>query len=157
MLRLSLVGSSDETALLHLFQRMASDATANHFRPHSFSAVEARQVANDTSGDVAALLAKAEEPIGYGLLRGWAAGYSVPSLGIYIVPECRGAGYARCFMGYLAAVARHKGAKSVRLRVAPENHSAFHLYKKLGYQFDGSAERGQLVGMLALCHDPNSD
>jgi len=150
MLRLGVVESKDEAALVQLFQRVASDPTAGHFQPHPFSAVEARRVANDTSGDIHALLMKAGEPIGYGLLRGWAEGYSVPSLGIYIVPEYRGSGCARWFMGYLAAMARSKGAASVRLRVDPENQRAFHLYKALGYRFEGSLERGQLVGILSL-------
>jgi ribosomal protein S18 acetylase RimI-like enzyme len=150
MLRLSIVEPSDEEMLANLFVCISKDSDVRHFHPHPFTPDEARRVANESSGDTYVLLTKRSDPIGYGMLRGRSSGYAVPSLGIYVVPECRGTGCARFLMGYLCAIARQNGAPSIRLRVDPESGRAINLYKRLGFEFDGTIDRAQLVGRLQL-------
>ena len=87
--------------------------------------------------------------VAYGMLRGWDAGYAIPSLGIYVAREARGRGVARAMMERLHALARERGAAAVRLKVYPSNEPARRLYESLGYRF-GAKEGEQLVGLLRL-------
>lgn len=80
--------------------------------------------------------------VAFGMLRGWADGYKVPSLGIAAFPE--GRGYGRAMMAALEAAAGKRGATRIRLRVHPDNVRARALYDLLGYQVDGF-ERGETV------------
>ena len=89
------------------------------------------------------------ELCGYGMLRGWDAGFSVPSLGIYVIPRARGSGLAEELMRHLHNVAA-EAAPRVRLRVTPDNLPARALYERVGYVFDGTVERGELVGVKTL-------
>lgn len=90
------------------------------------------------------------EVIGYGMLRGWDAGYEIPSLGIIIAPEARGTGLGALLMHYMHHLAKLQGAARVRLKVYPENQQALSMYRKLGYVFDGTLDQNQFVGYCAL-------
>jgi ribosomal-protein-alanine N-acetyltransferase len=83
------------------------------------------------------------------MLRGWDAGYAVPSLGMALHPSARGQGLGRTFMELLHDAARTRGARRVRLKVYPENEAARTLYERLGYVFS-DFEEGQLVGSFDL-------
>jgi [ribosomal protein S18]-alanine N-acetyltransferase len=86
---------------------------------------------------------------GYGILRGWEAGFDIPSLGVWIGSEFREQGLGRFLMEALHVMARDRGAPGIRLRVYPDNVRAIRVYRKLGYEFS-SVEEGQLVGYLSL-------
>jgi ribosomal-protein-alanine N-acetyltransferase len=88
--------------------------------------------------------------VAFGMLRGWAEGYSVPSLGIATFPE--GRGYGRAMMTGLEIAARNRGAGRIRLRVHPDNLRARALYRRLGYREIG-VERGETVMLLELTPD----
>ena len=76
-----------------------------------------------------------ERIVAYGMLRGWAEGFDVPSLGIAVHPQQRGRGIARQFMQHLHRVAIGRGAEQVRLKVYRHNLAAVALYESLGYTF----------------------
>ena len=86
--------------------------------------------------------------VAYGILRGWDEGFEIPSLGILVSRPHRGRGIGRRVMNALHSLARLRGAESVRLRVAPGNSAARALYEAMGYVFDGTMDRGELVGAL---------
>lgn len=85
--------------------------------------------------------------VAFGMLRGWAAGFDIPSLGIAVHPE--GQGHGRAMMAALERLARDRGSHRIRLRVHPENHRAMRLYKSRGYRVAGM-ERGEMVMILEL-------
>lgn len=95
--------------------------------------------------------------VAYGLLRGWDAGYAIPSLGIGVRRDMLRRGYGRAMMDELHRLARERRAPQVRLRVHPDNAPARTLYESLGYQ-DAGEDRGQRVMLLDLRHyDPTRD
>jgi ribosomal protein S18 acetylase RimI-like enzyme len=149
-LRIATIGPGDEDALAALFDAIASDPASEHFHPHPFAASEAHARAHYIGQDLYALMTFSGEVLGYGMLRGWDEGYSIPSLGIYISPGHRGTGASRLLMNYLQFAARLKGAKAVRLKVHEDNERAFRLYISLGYKFNDEPENGQLVGVCKL-------
>jgi ribosomal-protein-alanine N-acetyltransferase len=149
-LRIATIGPGDDDALVAFFGVIASDRTSEHFHPHPFTASEAHARANYAGQDLYALMTYSGEVVGYGMLRGWDEGYSMPSLGIYIARPHRGTGASRVLMNYLQFAARLKGAKAVRLKVHEDNERAYRLYTSLGYRFYDKPENGQLVGICQV-------
>lgn len=115
----------------------ATAVTRQHANPHTVLANrdEYHVVLDRTDGE-------AKKIVAYGMLRGWAEGFEIPSLGIAVHPHHRGRGIARQFMQHLHRVAIGRGAERVRLKVYRHNQAAVSLYDSLGYTFTphGDAE-----------------
>ena len=131
---------------LHLLQ---ATGDSKYFHPHPLTAEEATIKAHYSGEDLFYVLVLGREVLGYGMLRGWDEGYSIPSLGIALLPAARGIGLGKAFMHFLHAAARCKGATGIRLKVFPGNETAVRLYADLGYRFVAE-EADQLVGMIDL-------
>ena len=144
-----LLGPADREALASLFATIAADPAGARFHPHPFTDEEATRICLRAGRDAYLALREAGRLVAYGMLRGWDAGYEVPSLGIYVAPEARGRGVARRMMEALHDAARERGARAIRLRVYDDNLPARRLYESLGYEF-GAREAGQAVGVLRL-------
>lgn len=137
----------DQVAVL--FETIQNDPDANRFHPHPFNEEYAARITNYNGQDIYLGAFEDGELIGYGMLRGWDAGYQIPSLGIYLAPRARGRGMSMVFMNSLHQHAREIGATRIRLKVYPENIRAVRLYGRMGYIFT-SEEDGQLIGYFDL-------
>lgn len=144
-----IVGPADAERLADLFA--AIDTT--FFGPHPLTREEAHRIADADSSDVYAIMVEdSGSAVAYGMLRGLAEGYPVPSLGIAVHHTLEGRGIGRKLMLALHDEARRRGAPLIRLRVHPENSRARHLYETLGYRY-AAEDRGELVMLLDL-HEP---
>lgn len=152
----------DEAGLAALFAALAAADDGRLFHPHPLTSEAARMVcrrdanaahaADEYHLAIDASTGDGPGPVvGYGLLRGWAAGFAVPSLGIAVHPAHRGHGIARRLMHHLHDVAAGRGAKRVRLKVYRHNTAARRLYESLGYEFQPHSPT-ELVGLLVLGH-----
>ena len=139
------VGPTDAEALADVFAELDS----TFFRPHAFTPLHARWIAERAGRDLYALLLVDGRPVAYGMLRGWDEGYETPSLGIAVRSSEQHKGYGRALMHRLHEAARRRGAALVRLRVHPDNARARRLYERLGYRYRG-VERGELLMTLSL-------
>jgi ribosomal-protein-alanine N-acetyltransferase len=135
-----------EPALARFFAHLRDTGEEQRFHPHPFTAEAARERCAYRGADVYCVAVVGEVVLGYGMLRGWDDGWSVPSLGIAIHADARGLGLGRALMLYLHAEARRRGAERIRLKVYPDNAAAVTLYRSLGYEFGPELEQGQLVG-----------
>ncbi|MFQ3592772.1 MAG: GNAT family N-acetyltransferase [Gemmataceae bacterium] len=142
--------ASDPHALAEFFSQLTQAGDNRFFHPHPFTSQEAQRIVSYTGRDLYLVANDGPRIIAYGLLRGWDAGFEVPSLGIAVHPAERGSGVARAFMIYLHAAARRQGATRVRLKVYPDNAAAKRLYESLGYVFTDQSPDGQLVGIYDL-------
>ena len=140
---------ADEVALADFFAALSAGGDDRFFHPHPFTLAEAVRVCRLGGRDLYLAASRGDRILAYGMLRGWDAGYAVPSLGVAVHPEARGTGLARAFMIYLHAAARDQGVPRVRLKVYPSNHAARRLYESLGYQWQTGADE-QLVGLCEL-------
>ena len=143
------LGPGEREALAALFAQIAADPASEWFHPHPFTAEEAARVCAYAGRDVYLALRDGGALVAYGMLRGWDAGYEIPSLGIYVAERARGTGAARRMMEALHAAARERGAPAIRLKVYGHNARARGLYESMGYAFAGE-EAGQHVGVLRL-------
>lgn len=135
--------------LLRFLEDLRAAGDDKYFKPHEFSKEEAERLCHYEGEDLFYILVEGMRVLGYGMLRGWDQGYSVPSLGIAIHPDARRSGLGRAMMEFLHAAAARRGAAKVRLRVSPGNEKAIALYRSLGYEFS-SEEEGLLVGVFDL-------
>ena len=133
----------DAEALADLF----GDIDDTFFRPHPFTAAEARRIASLDGRDVYTLMFADGRPVAYGMLRGWDEGFETPSLGIAVRTEAHRRGFGHLMMGHLREIARTHGAETVRLRVHRDNERARRLYESLGYRYIGE-DRGELVMVI---------
>jgi ribosomal-protein-alanine N-acetyltransferase len=122
---------------------------AEYFHPHPFTEVAIENIICSARMDLYYVIAEGDNVLGYGMLRGWDEGYTIPSLGIAIHSGARNSGLGKAFMHFLGAAARWRGATTVRLRVRRENIRAANLYENLGYEFRSESE-GYLIGFLDL-------
>lgn len=56
---------------------------------------------------------------------------------VYVLPEARGAGVFRTLYGFVAAEARRRGARALRLYVERDNRRAQEVYRALGLRDAG--------------------
>lgn len=120
-----------------------------YFHPHPLTPEEAKKRCNYIGKDLYYICVEGNKILGYGMLRGWDEGYSIPSLGIAIHSSARGIGIGKAFVYFLHTAARRRGAKKIRLKVYSENSAALKLYEKVGYKFK-SREGKQHVGFFNL-------
>lgn len=137
-----------EDALATFFSDLREAGDEAFFHPHAGDVRTLRAIAAQPGSDVYVVLVESGRVLAYGLLRGWNEGYSVPSLGIAVHPDARGAGLGRLMMEYLEAIARRRGAPSVRLRVHKDNGTAREMYVRRGYMM--SPDPGNELLMVGI-------
>lgn len=135
--------------LYHFFDDLVASGDQEYFHPHPFTHEQANHIVEYDGYDLYYVILKGSYIFGYGMLRGWDEGFSIPSLGVIIRENMRGKGFGRLLLYFLHVVAKNGGAKQVRLKVHPENFIAKNLYESMGYAFE-TIENGQLVGFINI-------
>ena len=74
-------------------------------------------------------------------LRGLDSGYSRPSFGVYILQQFCRRGLASAAVSKAIQHCNELGVKHLMLKVSAENHVASSLYKKFGFQVEGTCEQ----------------
>lgn len=153
------LSSADSGELASLFAALCEHHDHRLFHPHPLTS-EAALSLTEHHACCHTVLANRDEYhvaqdvgsgriVAYGMLRGWAEGFEVPSLGIAVHPEHRGRGIAKQFMQHLHRVAIGRGAERVRLKVYRHNQAAVKLYESLGYTFTPHGE-AEWLGIATL-------
>lgn len=136
-------------SLAAFFATLNESNASRYFHPHPFTSEEATKRATYKGNDLYYVILCGIEVVGYGMLRGWDEGYTIPSMGIAIRADYRGDELGGLLMSFLHHAARQKGAGQVRVKVYPENVASKRMVEKMGYQFTSQSE-GQLVGYITL-------
>lgn len=120
--------------LVVLFQALVANGDEAFFHPHPLTREYVGHLSVYKGEDLYFVQFFENKLTGYGMLRGWDEGYTIPSLGIAIHPRYRGQGLAAHFMRYLHGQARNRGVHTIRLTVEKSNTCAIQLYEILGYR-----------------------
>ncbi len=131
-----------------LFNKVIHDGDDEMFHPHPFTKDHISNIIK-SKRDMYFMILVDSNVSGYGLLRGWDDGYSIPSLGIYIEKSFRGRGLAMQLMHHMHLAAKLCKASSVRLKVYKTNYAAIKLYKSLDYKLQ-EYDQYQLIGLKDL-------
>jgi RimJ/RimL family protein N-acetyltransferase len=93
--------------------------------------------------------------VAFFMLRGWDAGYEVPSYGVVVDYEHRGLGLARLTLAASKAMCRMMGSSRLMLKVHPENEVAIHAYESEGFVRTGRDDAsGQFIYHFELQRQP---
>lgn len=136
--------------LTEFFIEIQQSEEYKFFHPHPFDSQTAKAITDYSGHDLYYALMQGSRMCGYGMLRGWDAGFEIPSLGIIIHPSKRRKQLGSLLLNFLHITARIRGAKKIRLKVYHENSAALELYNKFGYIFGEKDTDGQLIGILNL-------
>lgn len=151
VLELTRLRTSEVDALARMLAAVDRAGESRQFHPHPFARDHLETLCDKRRQDLYYVLATGDVVVGYGLLRGWDEGYTVPSLGLAVHPEHRRAGHGLVLMHFLHSAARVRGASRVRLRVRAGNDTAIGLYRAVGYQFEPTTDSdGLLVAYKSL-------
>jgi GNAT superfamily N-acetyltransferase len=139
-----------EEALLEFFLVLQRTGATRLFHPHKFDVAEAHERCKYIGQDEYHVAIDDGVICAYGMLRGWDAGYAIPSLGLAVHPQKASRGLGRRVFQHLHAVARARGATQVRVKVYRENTRSMALCRSLGYEFRVQEGDHQLVGIIDL-------
>jgi GNAT superfamily N-acetyltransferase len=132
-LRFEPVEAKHVGALTDLFERNSTSAVISSFDPFPLTDQEARRIALEPRQDGYYVAARDERLVGLSMLRGFDAGYEIPSFGIFVDHEVHGQGVGRALTVWTIEVARRRGCRSLRLSVYGANSIARGLYASLGF------------------------
>lgn len=87
-----------------------------------------------------------EELIGFYMLRGFDAGFEIPSYGVWISSKYSNNGLSTLTLYHAYSICKLNKVKTLMLKVHPENSIAKNLYEKLGFTYIGVDEKiGHLI------------
>lgn len=84
------------------------------------------------------------------MLRGFDAGYKVPSYGVWISSQFKNKGLAKLTLQYSISVCRINNIERIMLKVHPDNKIALNLYKNFGFVETGIDEK---IGHIIMHKD----
>lgn len=124
---------------------------AQFFTPFAFDEAAVAAVIGEQRRDLLMGMYWAEALIGFFMLRGWDAGYDVPSYGILIDKEFRGYGLELVSLDLSKIICKLRGARRLMLKMHPENFSARGVARKSGFvQTSIEARTGNVIYHLDL-------
>jgi len=82
-----------------------------------------RRVMDERRRDLYQGLFEGERLVGFFMLRGWDAGYDIPSYGIVVDDQTRGKGYLHATLEMAAELSRAAGAQRFMAKIHPDNLS----------------------------------
>jgi len=141
--------------LLAFLTRLTAAGDGRWFHPHPFTREAVEELAAPGRVDEYHVWAAGRDGpvVAYGMLRGWEAGYTMPSLGIAVDPQWRGQGIGRRLVTHLHVIAAARGAGTVRLKVDRSNTTAIALYQAFGYEFRPFSD-SEWLGLVNLSAVP---
>ena len=141
--------------LVAFLTRLAAAGDGRWFHPHPFTREAVEELAAPGRGDEYHVWTAGRDGpvVAYGMLRGWEAGYTMPSLGIAVDPQWRGQGIGRRLITHIHVIAAARGADTVRLKVDRSNTTAMALYQAFGYEFRPFSD-SEWLGLVNLSAVP---
>jgi RimJ/RimL family protein N-acetyltransferase len=130
----------DAAELARLLAAQKPDYLA-HFHPFSFDESALRSVIGDARKDWFRAFECAGNIVGFFMLRGFDAGFSRPSYGVFIAGDFSGRGLGKRALQESIEWGRANGVKSIMLKVSSSNERAARLYVSAGFIPCGVCER----------------
>lgn len=130
------IRAGDGVALKRFFEQL-SDPSRDLFYPHPVSdeAIDGRIARSESGEDWIGVVLCGPVIIAYFFL--WDIRRPVPVLGMGIADEWQGGGLGQQLMKILIEMARRLDRDGIELTTGLENERAFHVYRKLGFQYLG--------------------
>jgi RimJ/RimL family protein N-acetyltransferase len=122
----------DGPCLSRMLQRQPEDYI-RFFNPFPFDEKSITEMLQHCVRDLYYGIYLNQEIAGMFMLRGWDAGYEVPSYGVVIDQNYSGLGIGRVTIEISKVICRLRGAPRLMLKVHPDNHAAKHIYEQADF------------------------
>lgn len=142
---LRLLAPRDTEALARFFCENNQPETRALFHPFPLDETSARRLAAHQGSNLYFAAWSGAKIAGFGMLRGWDEGFTVPSFGVLVDAAERGRGVGAALLEFALAEARRLGSPAVRLSVSPENAAAIALYTRFGFHPAETLPDGRMV------------
>ena len=104
-----------------------------YFTPFNFDSITIKSVLDNSLKDTFFGIFINQQLIGFYMLRGWDAGYEIPSYGVFISSGHKGIGLGKLTLLHAISFCRLNQTKKLMLKVHPENLVAKKLYENMGF------------------------
>lgn len=111
-----------------------------YFIPFEFSAIPVKDILQQAKQDKYFGIFVNDKLAGFYMLRGFDAGYDVPSYGVWISSKFSNIGLSKLTLYHAFAFCKLNGIKTLMLKVHPENKVAKEMYESLGFKKTGFDE-----------------
>ncbi len=130
--------------------RAQSPEYARFFYAFSYDVSEIRKVIDGRKRDVFAGMYWQNRLAAVFMLRGWDAGYDVPSFGVFVAEEHRGGAFMRVSLDVAKLICRLSGARRLMAKIHPDNVSPRGA-RRLGFlQTDVEVDTGNVIYHMDL-------
>ncbi len=149
--------SAADAEVLRQFNADLSPPSRRRFLPHAYdpATIAAALARSESGADLLVGLFDGDRMIGYFFL--WYYTRRVPLLGIGLVDAYQGRGLGEPMLRLLIDQAQAAGREGVALTTMPDNHRAYALYEKVGFQYHGDVENvtgdGRVVTERAMFYE----
>lgn len=131
---IKLASYTDFLPLANFFKSNNIDEVIKNFNPFPLNAKTACEITLKKRKDRFYVSYLENKIIGLVMLRGWEAGYEIPSFGILIDHKYHHQGIGKQLTNYALEEAKKIGCRKVRLSVFAENSVALYLYESLRFK-----------------------
>jgi len=119
---------------------------SKHFIPFNFDLESVFRVLDKVVNDLFFGIFIKNKIVGFYMLRGWDAGYEIPSYGVWIAKEYSSKGLSKLTLNHAISVCKINSIKRLILKVHPENLIAKKIYEDFGFVYQGIDEKiGHLI------------
>ena len=124
----------------------SSKEYSQHFIPFEFDLDSVTSAISKANKDMFYGIYVEKKLIGFYMLRGWDAGFEVPSYGVWIAENFSSKGLSKLTLHHAISICRINQVKKLMLKVHPDNIIAKKIYEDFGFANDGIDERiGHLI------------
>ena len=130
------INASYSRELSQLLNQSARDYS-KYFIPFDFDLNSVRSNMENARDDVFFGIFVDRRIVGFHMLRGWDAGFEIPSYGVFIAADYSGLGLGKLSLQHAISFCRINKVKKMMLKVHPENLLAKRLYEASGFVNQG--------------------
>lgn len=124
----------------------SSKEYSQHFIPFEFDLDSVTAAMSKANKDMFFGVYVEDKLVGFYMLRGWDAGYDIPSYGVWIAENFASKGISKLTLSHAISICRINSIKRLMLKVHPENLVAKKIYENFGFVYHGIDERiGHLI------------
>lgn len=124
----------------------SSNEYSKYFIPFQFDLASISAVLRKAEKDMFFGLYVEKKLIGFYMLRGWDAGYEIPSYGVWISESFSSKGLSKLTLHHAISICKINKIEKLMLKVHPDNLIAKKIYEDFGFAYEGIDERiGHLI------------
>lgn len=119
---------------------------SKHFIPFGFDFENVFAVLKKAVNDMFFGIYVGKRIVGFYMLRGWDAGFKIPSYGVWIAKEFSSKGLSKLTLNHAISVCKINCVARLMLKVHPDNIIAKKIYEDFGFVYQSTDEKiGHLI------------